>query len=121
MPAHIPRFREHVPLDRLIQLRPFRSRWQAESLQVQRIEVEKVPMGAMALGRAWAAVAGFSEIILATQTNASRFIALRQVVHLGWNIVEEPVIPVPCGRVRIVHHEREATGASGRAAPFERR
>src|ERR1039457_7726355 len=109
-----------MPLQRTLQLGRSHAGRKSQWRHIERVQLEEVTMGSMALWRTWPAVALLAEIVRAAHAQASGLVALRQGVH-GWrNIEQQPVRPRSRRRVRIVHHPREAARTGGFTAPFER-
>src|ERR1035437_4729132 len=91
IPAQGASLGQHMAIQRSLQPSRVHTGVKSERGDVERVQLEEVTMGAVALGRAWTAVAQLAEIVRAAHAQASRRIPLRQGVHGGRNIEQQPV------------------------------
>src|SRR5271157_5353658 len=93
-------------------------------LCVERIQLEIIAVGLARRGT-WTAIADLAKVVASLQRSGGKlflfFYSLGQFSRVGREVVEHPVHPGTCGRIRIVHDEREALGRRGRLLPAQRR
>src|SRR6266480_231574 len=109
--------RQHVPLDRLLEL-GLRSAGAKLELRVERVQAEDVAVAPVARRRAGAAVAGRAEVVLAL---ARRRLALAQP---ACSRIESPGGPVredAARGIRVVDNERQRPRPLGHVRPAKRR
>src|SRR5205823_11076878 len=109
--------RQHVPLDRLLQL-ALRSAGAKLELHVEGVQAEDVAVAPVTRRRAGAAVAGRAEIVLAL---TRRRLALTQPACSRIEPPGEPVREGAARGVRVVDNERQRARPLGQVRPAKRR